>query len=47
MLMECVEVHLFLRFPKNALGGAMSRANPSEASGEKGRVLLPADFRKH
>jgi len=44
MLMECVEVHLFLRFPKNALGGAMSRANPSEASGEKGRVLLPADF---
>ena len=42
--MECVAVHLLLRFANDALGGAMSRANPSGASGKKGRVLPPADF---
>ena len=42
--MECIEVHLLLQFAKEALGGAMSQANPSEASGKKGRVVTPADF---
>ena len=34
--MECIKVHLLLQFAKDVLGGAMSQANPSEASGKKG-----------